>query len=309
MPKKVPASQTPDEPTSAPNALVQLALEGMTAIDPQNFDGWDRDTTYDWLIVNGMRVANAGRKLDEYREAIGIGLWHLRAVAGSEKAYMADQERIAKEIRVGADTLTRWRTAAQKARKMGPPSPRSKVQQETAPPPKQKVLDVVSTEVSSGETSKQERAEGGQQADGSPTSPGAHRGAAPAAEKVGEPKPAAPKPARGSTPQAGEDPAPPVPSPPSGSSLQEAVRTNVAMVATHGATVIAHNCTQAAVTDALAALRGALVLMTGGRGKAATAEASNGCAHQWKQQKGSSGNTVYVCSRCDERSFDKQRTA
>lgn len=118
---------------------VAIPLDGMDAVDPTHFDGWDLLTTRDWLAETAPQVAAAERKLEGYRLAVGLGLWHLRVETDSETNYAVMVADIAQTAGVTVDTLTRWRTSAQRHHRLAAPSPRSQVQQA-----KPKAIDVAS---------------------------------------------------------------------------------------------------------------------------------------------------------------------
>lgn len=129
------------KPPARQPAQVQVPLEGMDGVDPTHFDGWDLLTTRDWLAAAAPQVAAAERTLDGYRLAVGLGLWHLRTQADNETAYAIVVADLAQTAGVSSDTLTRWRTSAQRHHRLPSPSPRSEVQQAR---PKPKAIDVAS---------------------------------------------------------------------------------------------------------------------------------------------------------------------
>jgi len=106
---------------------IQLSIPDVKTLTAQDLDAYTPEQSEAWLIEKAPLLVLAEARTVEMRRAVGLHLWSMR-VGLPDGAYGTALARIAREVGVGDKTLTRWRTAAERAEHLAPPSKRTEVQ-------------------------------------------------------------------------------------------------------------------------------------------------------------------------------------
>lgn len=106
---------------------IQLSIPDVKALTASDLDDYTPAQSEAWLIEKAPILVLAEARTAEMRRAVGLHLWAMR-VGLADGDYGSALTRIAREVNVGAKTLTRWRTEAETAEGLAPPSERTRIQ-------------------------------------------------------------------------------------------------------------------------------------------------------------------------------------